>query len=92
MQLLLQHNNCIEGYGVMHASEGGGTNTHCSMYSVPGLYICPRCHKAASEAVTGNLGVVSKLVNVRIVVHGLVQLLSRRMATAISVQQNYAML
>lgn len=72
MQLLLQHNNCVEGYGVMHASEGSGTNTYCSMYSVPGPYICPKCHKAASEAVTGNLGVGSKLVHVRIVVHGLV--------------------
>lgn len=91
MQLLLQHNNCA-GCVVMHASEGSGTNTYCSMYSVPGLYICPKCHKSASEAVTGNLGVGSKLVHVSIVVHGLVQLFSRRMATAISVQQNYAML
>lgn len=81
----------MEGYGVMHASEGSGTNTYCSSYSVPDLYICPKCHKAVSEAVTGNLGVVSKLVSVSIVVHGLV-LFSHRMATAISVQQNYAML
>lgn len=65
---------------------------YCSLYSVPGLYICPKCQKAASEAVIGNLGVVSKLVNIRIVVHGLVPLFSHRMATAISVQQNYAML
>lgn len=57
---LLQHNNCMEGYGVMHASEGSRTNTYCSLYSVPALYLCPKCHKAASEAVTGNLGVVSK--------------------------------
>lgn len=92
MQLLLQHNNCIEGYGVMHASEGDGTDTCCSVYSVPALYICPKCWKAASEAVTGNLAVVSTLVTVRIFVHGLVQLFSHRMATAISVQQNYAML
>lgn len=92
MQLLLQHNDCMEGYGVMHASEGGRTSTYCNLYSVPGLYICPRCCKAASEAVTGNLGVVSMLVNVGIVVHGLVQLFSPRMAMATSVQQNYAML
>lgn len=82
----------MEGYGVMHASEGSGISTYCSLYSVPGLYICPKCHKAAPEAVTGNLGVVPKLDNVRIVFHCLVQLFSHRMATAISVQQNYAML
>lgn len=55
MQLFLQHNNCMKGYGVMHASEGGGTNTYCCLYSVLGLYICPKCHNVASEAVTGSV-------------------------------------
>lgn len=62
------------------------------LYSVPGLYICPEFCKAIAEAVTGNLGVVSELMNVRIVDHDLVQLLPHRMAMAISVQQNYVTL
>lgn len=62
------------------------------LYSAPGLYICPECHKASSEAVTGNLGVVSQLSNVRIADYDLVQLFHCRMAMAISVQQNYVTL
>ena len=53
------------------------------LYSIPGLYICPKCCKACSEAVTGN---------VRIVDDDLVPLFPHRMAMAISVQQNYVTL
>lgn len=61
-------------------------------YSIPGLYVCPKCRKASSEGVTRNLDVLSELNNVRIVDCDHVQLFPHMMAMAISVQQNYVTL